>query len=170
MLSEDTLRPTTAMSDRGILEHVLSTTTPKVELADPVDKMIAGMEISELGGEENTRTSTAERGKILMMRILRKSQVESLEVSSTLVDYPNCREMNWTLDGFHKYHRMRRCSSWMEGSYLRWSLNFRLWMHLNRSKGQLDGMEKTGFGFASLAYGRSEEKLMVLHSNGVYDA
>jgi hypothetical protein len=37
MLSDDAMRPTTAMSDKGILEHVLSNTTPKVELVDPVD-------------------------------------------------------------------------------------------------------------------------------------
>lgn len=37
ILSEETMRPTTAMSDMGILNHVLSNTTPKVELGDPVD-------------------------------------------------------------------------------------------------------------------------------------
>lgn len=37
MLSDEAMRPTTAMSDKGILEQVLSNTTPKVEIGDPVD-------------------------------------------------------------------------------------------------------------------------------------
>ncbi|KAG9236640.1 hypothetical protein BJ875DRAFT_371703 [Amylocarpus encephaloides] len=37
-LSEDALRPATAMSDRGILESILSNTTPRAELPDPVDE------------------------------------------------------------------------------------------------------------------------------------
>jgi len=65
MLSEDTLRPTTAMSDRGILEHVLSNTTPKVELGDPVDKLVTGMGFIELGGEENTKRPSTEAGQDL---------------------------------------------------------------------------------------------------------
>jgi hypothetical protein len=36
-LSDDTLRPTTATSDMGIVEHVLSNTTPRVERTNPVD-------------------------------------------------------------------------------------------------------------------------------------
>jgi hypothetical protein len=36
-LSDDTLRPTTATSDMGIMEHVLSNTTPRVERTNPVD-------------------------------------------------------------------------------------------------------------------------------------
>jgi hypothetical protein len=36
-LSDDTLRPTTATSDMGIMEHVLSNTTPRVERNNPVD-------------------------------------------------------------------------------------------------------------------------------------
>jgi hypothetical protein len=36
-VNEETLRPTTALSDRGILEHVLSNTTPRVELGNPVE-------------------------------------------------------------------------------------------------------------------------------------
>ncbi|EKD14872.1 uncharacterized protein L3040_003912 [Drepanopeziza brunnea f. sp. 'multigermtubi'] len=37
MLSEETMRPATALSDMGILDHVLGTTTPKIELGNPVD-------------------------------------------------------------------------------------------------------------------------------------
>ncbi|KAK2628494.1 hypothetical protein QTJ16_001597 [Diplocarpon rosae] len=37
ILSEETMRPTTALSDFGILEQVLSNTTPKVEINNPVD-------------------------------------------------------------------------------------------------------------------------------------
>jgi len=37
LLSEETMRPTTALSDHGILEQVLSNTTPKVELNNPVE-------------------------------------------------------------------------------------------------------------------------------------
>ncbi|TAQ90428.1 hypothetical protein B7494_g1234 [Chlorociboria aeruginascens] len=40
MLSEEALRPTTALSDKGILDQVISNTTPKVELRDPVDAHI----------------------------------------------------------------------------------------------------------------------------------
>jgi hypothetical protein len=37
LLSEETMRPTTALSDKGLLEQVLSNTTPKVELGNPVE-------------------------------------------------------------------------------------------------------------------------------------
>jgi hypothetical protein len=37
IISEDTMRPTTVLSEQGILEHVLSNTTPKAELNNPVD-------------------------------------------------------------------------------------------------------------------------------------
>jgi hypothetical protein len=37
VLSEETMRPTTALSDKGLLEQVLSNTTPRVELGNPVD-------------------------------------------------------------------------------------------------------------------------------------
>lgn len=43
ILSEETLRPTTALSDRGILEQVLSNTTPKIELGNPVEDHINKM-------------------------------------------------------------------------------------------------------------------------------
>jgi len=39
--SEEVMRPTTAMSERGVLEHVLNNTTPKVELSDPHDTQAA---------------------------------------------------------------------------------------------------------------------------------
>jgi hypothetical protein len=60
-VSEEHLRPTTAMSDRGILEQVLSNTTPKVELGNPVEDHVgkmAGLGISdgvEVGGDENKK-------------------------------------------------------------------------------------------------------------------
>ncbi|TGO11437.1 hypothetical protein BTUL_0109g00010 [Botrytis tulipae] len=37
IIGEHAMRPTTAMSDRGILEQVLSNTTPKIELGNPVE-------------------------------------------------------------------------------------------------------------------------------------
>ncbi|PQE22300.1 leucine rich repeat protein [Rutstroemia sp. NJR-2017a WRK4] len=37
LLNDLTMRPTTALSDRGILEQVLSNTTPRVELGNPVE-------------------------------------------------------------------------------------------------------------------------------------
>ncbi|KAG0648572.1 hypothetical protein D0Z07_5145 [Hyphodiscus hymeniophilus] len=49
-VGEEHLRPTTAMSDRGILEQVLSNTTPKVELGNPVEdhvSKVAGLSISD---------------------------------------------------------------------------------------------------------------------------
>lgn len=59
-VSEEHLRPTTAMSDRGILEQVLSNTTPKVELGNPVEDHLgkmAGVSLSdgEVRGEENAK-------------------------------------------------------------------------------------------------------------------
>jgi Ran GTPase-activating protein (RanGAP) involved in mRNA processing and transport len=58
-VSEEHLRPTTAMSDRGILEQVLSNTTPKVELADPVEGHVSNMAAlairDEARGEENEK-------------------------------------------------------------------------------------------------------------------
>jgi hypothetical protein len=49
LLSPDAMRPTTAMSDRGILEQALSNSTPKLELGNPVDgiaESVAGPGIS----------------------------------------------------------------------------------------------------------------------------
>jgi hypothetical protein len=40
-MTQDTMRPTTALSDSAIIEHVLSNTTPKVELGNPVDVAMA---------------------------------------------------------------------------------------------------------------------------------
>jgi hypothetical protein len=37
IVSEETMRPTTALSDKGLLEQVLSNTTPRVELGNPVE-------------------------------------------------------------------------------------------------------------------------------------
>ena len=65
LVSDEHLRPTTAMSDRGILEQVLSNTTPKVELGNPVDDQankLAGLGLTGpaevgAGGEENQKSS-----------------------------------------------------------------------------------------------------------------
>lgn len=46
MLSEDTMRPTTALSDFGILEQVMSNTTPRTEIRNPHDEHLA--DISEV--------------------------------------------------------------------------------------------------------------------------
>jgi len=43
ILSEETMRPTTALSDKGILAQVLSNTTPKIELRNPVEDHINKM-------------------------------------------------------------------------------------------------------------------------------
>jgi hypothetical protein len=43
IVSEEHLRPSTALSDRGILEQVLSNTTPKVELRNPVEDHVGKM-------------------------------------------------------------------------------------------------------------------------------
>ena len=62
ILPEEHMRPTTAMSDRGILEQVLNNTTPKVELGNPVEDHIADkvaglgiVDVGEVKGEENER-------------------------------------------------------------------------------------------------------------------
>ena len=59
-VGEENLRPTTAMSDRGILAQVLSNTTPKVELGNPVEDhvdKVGGLAINDgdTGGEKNNR-------------------------------------------------------------------------------------------------------------------
>jgi hypothetical protein len=41
-LHDETLRPTTAISDSGIIQHVLSNTTPRVERTNPVDTACEG--------------------------------------------------------------------------------------------------------------------------------
>jgi hypothetical protein len=54
LLSPEAMRPTTAMSDRGILEQALSNATPKVEHGNPVDiaaDNLAGLGISPAAGE-----------------------------------------------------------------------------------------------------------------------
>jgi hypothetical protein len=53
--SEEVMRPATAMSERGVLEHVLNNTTPKVELGNPHDTQEATE--SNLDGEENDKSS-----------------------------------------------------------------------------------------------------------------
>jgi len=37
LFGEEAIRPTTSMSEGGILQHVLDHTTPKAELGDPVN-------------------------------------------------------------------------------------------------------------------------------------
>jgi hypothetical protein len=65
LLSQEAMRPTTALSDRGILEQVLSNATPKLELGNPVDLTadnLAGLGIvaaAEVGNGEG-RPKTAE--------------------------------------------------------------------------------------------------------------
>jgi hypothetical protein len=65
LLSPDAMRPTTAMSDRGILEQALSNATPKVELGNPVDgaaDSLAGLGINTVvtetaNGESSPKTA-----------------------------------------------------------------------------------------------------------------
>jgi hypothetical protein len=55
-MSDEALRPTTATSDRGIMEHVLSNTTPRVERANPVDVTRgAGMGCLKINDENENR-------------------------------------------------------------------------------------------------------------------
>ena len=73
VLSEEHMRPTTAMSDRGILEHFLSNTTPKLELANPLDDHVgklAALRITGLveagdagGGDEKKSTQNGVDGE-----------------------------------------------------------------------------------------------------------
>lgn len=53
-VSEEHLRPTTALSDRGILEQVLSNTTPRADLPNPVDEHVrtkmGSLHVSDLDG------------------------------------------------------------------------------------------------------------------------
>jgi hypothetical protein len=51
----EAMRPTTAMSDRGILEQVMSNTTPRVELGNPVDAHIGASATVGLGDNVETR-------------------------------------------------------------------------------------------------------------------
>lgn len=54
VLPDEAMRPTTAMSDRGILERILSNITPKSELTNPLDdhitSKVTGLSINELAG------------------------------------------------------------------------------------------------------------------------
>ncbi|KAL3425720.1 leucine rich repeat protein [Phlyctema vagabunda] len=53
---EDAMRPTTALSQKGMLEHILSNTTPKVELDNPVDNQFKQLTLETVEGpfgEEN---------------------------------------------------------------------------------------------------------------------
>lgn len=64
IVSEEHLRPTTAMSDRGILEQVLSNTTPKVELGNPVEDHVSGKMVG-LGISEGDEARGGENERIL---------------------------------------------------------------------------------------------------------
>jgi hypothetical protein len=64
IVSEETMRPTTALSDKGLLEQVLSNTTPRVELGNPVEDhvdRIAELDLSAPKGlgsqQENSKFS-----------------------------------------------------------------------------------------------------------------
>ena len=56
-VSEEAMRPTTAISDRGILEQVLNNTTPRVELGNPVESIgekLGALDVSSSDGKEVT--------------------------------------------------------------------------------------------------------------------
>jgi hypothetical protein len=63
-LSDDTLRPMTATSDIGIMEHVLSNMTPRVERTNPVDITQGGgigrLTINDENENGNERTRSGE--------------------------------------------------------------------------------------------------------------
>ncbi|KAF4621711.1 hypothetical protein G7Y89_g14494 [Cudoniella acicularis] len=60
-ISEEHMRPTTALSDRGILEQVLNNTTPKADLSNPMDEQVldslAGLNIAEGAEDEENKIS-----------------------------------------------------------------------------------------------------------------
>jgi len=60
-LSDDTLRPTTATSDIGIIEHVLSNTTLRVERTNPVDIARGGMARLTINDENEKGRTERER-------------------------------------------------------------------------------------------------------------
>jgi hypothetical protein len=69
--NENALRPTTAISDKGILEQVLSNTTPRIELKNPVDQHVINAKLAGLGitrekevanGDENSIKGANEKG------------------------------------------------------------------------------------------------------------
>lgn len=59
LLSPEAMRPTTAMSDRGIVEQALSNSTPKVELGNPVDNITAES-LTNLGISTDAKTENDE--------------------------------------------------------------------------------------------------------------
>ena len=54
-ISEEVMRPATAMSERGVLEHVINNTTPRIELGNPHDtkSVVDGVELHP--GVENEK-------------------------------------------------------------------------------------------------------------------
>jgi len=66
-LDEEVTRPTTAMSDHGILEQVLNNTTPKVELGNPVETQfatkVAGLSLGTSDGERGAKGEENERAE-----------------------------------------------------------------------------------------------------------
>lgn len=62
-IGDDTLRPMTALSESGIIDHALSNTTPRVEMSNPVDDMDHRME-SLTVTDENERLKSANDNKM----------------------------------------------------------------------------------------------------------
>lgn len=62
-LHNDTIRPSTATSDFGIMEHVISNTTPRIELSNPVDTAgLGGMGHLTIN-DENKKKGKIEHGE-----------------------------------------------------------------------------------------------------------
>lgn len=97
MLSEETMRPTTALSDKGLLAQVLSNTTPRVELGNPVDDHVDKMAALDLSGakesgskQENLKlpegASEPDGGMLPAVKGLGKEKIFELESENGMFD------------------------------------------------------------------------------------
>ena len=95
LLSPEAMRPTTAMSDQGILEQALSNATPKVEVGNPVDMAadsIAGIGISSPAAEVTNGESSPKSADTTPKKPVRGER--------SLLELPSiAREKVFTLDG-----------------------------------------------------------------------
>jgi hypothetical protein len=92
LLSPEAMRPTTAMSDRGILEQALSDATPRTELGNPVDA--AANSLADLGisaAAENPDAAAETRNHITP----KKPRTEKMMLELPTI----AREKMFTLDG-----------------------------------------------------------------------
>lgn len=88
MLSEEVMRPTTAMSDAGMLEHILSNTTPKVELGNPVDIHIEKLADMAIRDGDDDRDFDESEKLVEYQHELRDDDVTPRKVSRPLRSAP----------------------------------------------------------------------------------